>query len=441
MQEKLFLTKMADGTLKQINPFTGTEVWTVPRRGNRPMTLPVADVRELRPEDHSQSCAFCSARYLETPPEKARIIQNSAGDFETLSHLPATELNQTTAVFRRVPNLFEILAFDYWRANYDYQIPSGLAAWRDSYLADPKGFEHTANIVMAKLKAAGQKPDMPLSQEVLLEESQGFFAGGHDVIIGQRHYLAEAKTTAELASSGTLSVAEHRAFLEFTVASAEDLLLQNRYARYITVFQNWLKPAGASFDHLHKQLVAIDERGNQQDSAIQLLRQNPNAFNDYAVNFAGYHNLVLAENENAIAFAGFGHRYPTIEIFSKSRARFPWEHSEEELRDVSDMIHAMHAATGADVPCNEEWHYRPIDSDVAMPWRVMLKWRISTLAGFEGATKIYLNTISPYTIRDRIVPKLFELRTAGKIAVDRIAFECDCAPNTLRYQHIPIHPS
>ena len=41
----------------------------------------------------------------------------------------------------------------------------------------------------------------------------------------------------------------------------------NRYARYVVVFQNWLKPAGASFDHLHKQLVAVDERGAQAEYA------------------------------------------------------------------------------------------------------------------------------------------------------------------------------
>jgi galactose-1-phosphate uridylyltransferase len=93
----------------------------------------------------------------------------------------------------------------------------------------------------------------------------------------------------------------------------------------------------------------------------------------------------------------------------------------------------MHAATGVDVPCNEEWHYRPADVDLAMPWRVMLKWRISTLAGFEGATKIYLNTIGPYAIRDRVVPKLYALRDQHKIAQMDIASECACRPNSLKY--------
>ena len=101
---------------------------------------------------------------------------------------------------------------------------------------------------------------------------------------------------------------------------------------------------------------------------------------------------------------------------------------------MADMIHAMQAATGADIPCNEEWHYRPIDVDLAMPWRVMLKWRISTLAGFEGATKIYLNTITPVMLRDRVVERLFSLRAERKVSDSlQIAFEAPCRPNSLRY--------
>jgi galactose-1-phosphate uridylyltransferase len=41
----------------------------------------------------------------------------------------------------------------------------------------------------------------------------------------------------------------------------EDIFENNRYVRYIAIFQNWRKEAGASFDHLHKQLVALDEWG------------------------------------------------------------------------------------------------------------------------------------------------------------------------------------
>ena len=80
------------------------------------------------------------------------------------------------------------------------------------------------------------------------------------------------------------------------------------------------------------------------------------------------------------------------------------------------------------------WLPTPVDLDIPMPWRVMIKWRVSTLAGFEGGTKIYLNTISPQQQRDRMVTALYKLREQGKIAATiRIAMECKVERNSLKY--------
>ncbi|MEN0070008.1 MAG: DUF4921 family protein, partial [Propionicimonas sp.] len=306
---------------------------------------------------------------------------------------------------------------------------------KEAYLASEAGRAHVLAVVRDKLRAGGRSDTEidELGEAGQIAAASGFFGGGHDVIVARRHVVDDATDNTQLASSGTLTPDEHRRFVEFTAESTKGLFEQNRYARYVAVFQNWLRPAGASFDHLHKQLVAIDERGTQQDRAIQRVRANPNVFNEDGVNYAAYQNLVIAENEYAIAFAGFGHLYPTIEIYSKSEHCDPWDHDPDELAGMSDMVHAMHAATGVDIPCNEEWHYRPVDTDLRMPWRVMLKWRVSTLAGFEGATKIYLNTVDPYTLRDRVVPNLYRLRDERRIAGLKIATEAPCRPNSLRY--------
>ncbi len=435
VREPDYLDVLADGTVKQLNPFTGTEVWTVPGRGNRPLGLRPAEPQPLAPDEHGRHCAFCERRYLETPPEKSRLVRHGEV-WEQHDATPANQLLDEPAEFRRVPNLFEILSYDYWHANYGYELSAEIAARREAYLAEPEGLRHVLAVVEAKLRASGRSADeiARLTLEEKLEAASGFFGGGHDVIIARRHFVDGATDDTQLASSGTLTKDEHRRFLAFTVDAALRLYETNRYARYVSVFQNWLKPAGASFDHLHKQLVAIDERGTQVEQTLARLRGNPNIFNDAAANFASRRNLMIAENDHAIAFAGFGHRYPTIEIYSRSEQSDPWRHTPEEIDGVSDLLHAMHAATGPDVPCNEEWHHRPIDVREAMPWRIMLKWRVSTLAGFEGATKIYLNTIDPFLLRNRVVSQLFALRSLGHIAQDlRIATECECAPNPLRY--------
>ncbi len=426
-----YLDVMADGTVKQINPFSGTEVWTVPGRGNRP--LGIGD-RAPEPIDAADTthCAFCSGRYRETPPEKGRIVATDHG-WEHRPPATIDTLDDAVAEFRRIPNLFEIISYDYWKDNYGHRLGDAARARRDDYVANDAGRAHLLDLVNTRLHAAGLDPST-MDETDRLAVADGFFGGGHDVIVARRHYVDGATHAHQLASSGTLTPDEHHAYIAFTVDAMRDLYDANRYVRYVVVFQNWLKPAGASFDHLHKQLVSIDERGVQSELELSRVRANPNLFNEVAVNYAGYHNLVVAENEDAIAFAGFGHRYPALEVFSKSASCQPWDHSPDEIRAMSDLLHACHAATGADVPCNEEWHTQPPEVDIPMPWRIVVKWRVSTLAGFEGGTKIYLNTISPHALRDRVVSRLFDLRAQGRISPTiKIATECPCELNPLRY--------
>ena len=55
------LVVLPDGTVKQRSPLTGTVVWTVPGRANRP--LPALT------EPPSGAWAFCPDRLPDTPPE------------------------------------------------------------------------------------------------------------------------------------------------------------------------------------------------------------------------------------------------------------------------------------------------------------------------------------------------------------------------------------
>jgi galactose-1-phosphate uridylyltransferase len=434
IQSANYLMRMPDGTVKQVNPFTGTEVWTVPGRGHRPLGNHAPDGKPLDPDRQDAYCAFCAKRMLETPPEKARLVR-SGESWETLKNLPAERLFETPAEFRRVPNLFEIVSWDYWQQNFGYTLPDALAARKRDYVATELGRRHVLDVIEARLRASGASAEdlAATPVETKLAYASAFFGGGHELVIARRHFTDGATTDAELCSSGALTPEEHYRYFRFTIDSVRDIYLANRYVRYVAVFQNWLAPAGASFDHLHKQLVAIDERGAYNDMEIRLARANPNIYNEAAVNFAAHRNLVFAENDHAIAFAGFGHRFPTLEVYSKVPRSQPWNHSAEQLRAVSDLVHACHAAMGSGIPCNEEWHYKPPDADVPMPWRILIKWRISNPAGFEGGTRIYVNTIDPGGLRDKVLPRLFELREAGRIAGMRLGPECRCVPNCLKY--------
>jgi hypothetical protein len=63
----------------------------------------------------------------------------------------------------------------------------------------------------------------------------------------------------------------------------------------------------------------------------------------------------------------------------------------------------------------------------------LIKWRVNNPAGFEGGTAIYINPIGPFDVRDAVVPRLYDLRARGIVGNFRIAEECSCEPNPLRY--------
>lgn len=428
---------MADGTIKQINPFTDTEVWSVPGRAARPIAVSEEETSQpLTPEDFISYCSFCETRLLETPPEKSRLISNEMSEYQILTHVLPEHYDNTKWLFRRVPNLFEIVTVDYWKKNYSYTLSKENMAWKDAYLASPDGIEHVRNILSYKLRATGKTEEQiaNLTEDDLFALSDAFFGGSHELIIARPHFALDAERDDQLFSSGSMTPYEHFQYFKFTVSAMQSILESNHYIRYISVFQNWLAAAGASFDHLHKQLVGLDDWGASIRHQIEMLRQDPNVFNQYGANLAAMHNLIFAENESAIAFIGIGHRHPTIEVFSKSYFSRPFEHSDDEIQGVSDLVHACHAATGAEISCNEEWYYSPIDAVYKMPWHVLIKWRVNTAAGFEGGTSIFINPIAPLDMRDRLVPKLYELRDAGRISTNiRIAEECRVVPNPLRY--------
>ena len=429
-----FYTIMPDGTVKQINPFTGNEVWAVPGRSARPLDnsriVRSHEFVEGQPED--AVCSFCASRYLETPPEKLRWVRDG-DEWIRLDALPASAYHDTVAEFRLVPNLFEIVTLDYWKKNYGYIPPDIEIARMREYMGDPVGMQHLRDIIAYKASLGANGSDKPVEESAVLERSEAFFGGCHDLIIARRHFVPGKEAEQVLLSSGGLTAEEHFHYVQVTVEAMRAIVERNRYVRYVSVFQNWLQPAGASFDHLHKQLVGLDEWGASITRQVRMLQANPNAFNEYASNFAAMYNLMIAENDHALAFAGIGHRFPTIEIFSRSVNARPTEHTEEELRGMSDLVRAIHRAMGPGVSCNEEWYYSPFDTITKTPWHVLIKWRINVPAGFEGGTSIFINPMTPLELRDRIVPKLYDLRNAGEIADLHIAAECRLRPNMLEY--------
>lgn len=201
----------------------------------------------------------------------------------------------------------------------------------------------------------------------------------------------------------------------------------NEHIRYVAVFQNWLSPAGATLNHLHRQLVGIDEYGLPITRFIEARKENPEFFN-HLLRSAFERRHIVAQNDHAIAFVEVGRRYPTIAVYSKN-PNGPQDQTLDQVQGMSDMVRACHAALPVNTPTNEEWYYTPPDSkDVAIPWHVLILLRTNVQAGFEHATRIYINSYPSALLVDRVTEKLDSLARQGQLEGVRVG----CTPDVRR---------
>lgn len=432
---------LADGTLRILNPVVGEEVWTVPGRASRPIANEARrPPAPLAPElDREAVCHFCPKNSEHTPAEKARVVREGGG-FKVMEKQTAEQALSRPALFRRVPNLFEIVPMDFWKRNYGFRLSPLQRAWKDAYLSTPRGRSHVLGVIREKLQVAGRSDDeiAALGEAEKLELADAFFGGSHDLIVAGRHYLDGAVTDADLLSSGALDPEEHLLYLSFTLAAVREMHRENPHVKHVAVYQNWLAAAGASFDHLHKQVLGVDTWGAGIQRRLEVLRRFPPYYNQVLLAALKSRGLILAENAQAVAVAEPGHIYPCLAVYSKSPASDPQALGLEELRGFSDLLRGLHLASGPRVPCNEEWYFRPKGGDVPMPFHVLIKWRVNTPAGFEGGSEIHINPLFPEQVRDRVLPALAELAGAGALGPGaRVGQDCLCEEGCLRYDKGP----
>jgi galactose-1-phosphate uridylyltransferase len=414
------IERLPDGTLRHFHPVTGLEIRNVWGRSFRPNRTTPKDKppQPLTPSiEPENTCDFCASRRMETPPEKKRWWRDPSRSWQSQSFRPPAQVGEGACDFRRISNLFEIVPYDYWTKNLGFTPTVDRLAWRDAYFSDPSGQQHIEALLRNKLKNAGWDATRlaTLDPGTIRKRSESFFFGSHDLIISNRHYNPGARLNNDIQSSGDLDPETHFHYLQAASETASDILTHNPLAQYVAVFQNWLSPAGASFEHLHKQILGSDRPGPYPDALLQASLADPDLFNRRFLTPALEQNWGIASNAHAIAVGAFGIAYPAIWIFSKSRKARPWELSADEFRGFSDLLHACHAATGSDIPTNEEWMYSPPGSPSRIPFHVTLKWRVNVHAGFEGVSGITINPMSPGELKERLLEKMRFLQESGRL--------------------------
>lgn len=177
-------------------------------------------------------------------------------------------------------------------------------------------------------------------------------------------------------------------------------------ARYVQVLKNVGPLAGASMQHSHSQLMALEQlpQNVERDAAIAegFFRRKGKSLVGAVVEAeleAG--TRVVAQSGSFAAFCPFASRFPyEVCVAAKTSGRTFDELQTGELGElagiVRDIIGRIEHALG---PVAYNYYLRPAPFDIASPgqydWHIEIFPRLVKVAGFEWSTGIFINTVSP----------------------------------------------
>lgn len=183
-------------------------------------------------------------------------------------------------------------------------------------------------------------------------------------------------------------------------------LQHDRRFKYVLLFRNHGKTAGASLEHPHSQLVALP----MVPRDVQLKIEGIARYYDYRerciycdmlAQETAFGKRVVLENAHFLAFTPFASRFPfEVCIVPKHHAaHFPQE--PPEVLDVfaatlQEVLRRLHH-TLSDPPYNYMIHTAPInvEPEPLFHWHLVLAPRLTIPAGFEMGTGIYINITAP----------------------------------------------
>jgi len=228
--------------------------------------------------------------------------------------------------------------------------------------------------------------------------------GTHEVIIETPDHNKEIKDQTMDEISDLIRVLQHR---------VEDLQRDQRF-RYVLIFKNKGKAAGASLAHPHHQLIALPitpkrvrEELKGAESYFKLKERC--IFCDLIEQEKSWGERVVYENDDYISFCPYASCFPfEAWILPKEHAiDFYGSRVREKIPALSDMLKIMLMKLDK-VLNNPEYNYiihaapnlfarggywKTINQD--FHWHIELFPRLTQAAGFEWGTDFYINPLSP----------------------------------------------
>lgn len=221
--------------------------------------------------------------------------------------------------------------------------------------------------------------------------------GRHEIVIETPHHVSCLGSQ----SPGQLSVVIHAWHERYCRLKSDE-----RW-RYIQIFKNVGRAAGASLEHSHSQIIAIpfipSEITRELEGSVSYRRTTGRCvFCDVLSRELEKKQRIVYNGHGFIAFTPFASRFP-CEVWVVPREHTADFGELEERRQQADLAEALHTVLQGlgraleNPPYNLILHTAPLEgSDAAdFHWHLEILPRVTAVAGFELGTGIYINPVPP----------------------------------------------
>ena len=216
--------------------------------------------------------------------------------------------------------------------------------------------------------------------------------GFHEVVIETPEHFSDLSDLSE----------EHLYHILRVYRERYRALIEKPEIKYVHIFRNWGKYAGASLPHPHTQILAISEIPDALKRELYSMKERKSLCRVLDIEVRKKQRLIMNE-EGFVALAPFGSR------FSFETWVIPSEH-ENSFGDASDerlkylakfllkLLKAYRKVLGG-------FSYNLIIhslEDEDFHWHIEILPRLVGLAGFEVGTGYYINTVLPETAAEKL---------------------------------------
>ncbi len=179
--------------------------------------------------------------------------------------------------------------------------------------------------------------------------------------------------------------------------------------RYVHIFRNWGKYAGASLPHPHTQILALRAIPEHIKRELEAMKRRKALCRVLDIEVRTKERLIMNES-GFVAIAPFGSRfsYESWIVPSEHESSFG-EASDERLKYLAKFLLKLLKSYRMEL---NGFSYNLIIHSIEdhdFHWHIEILPRLVGLAGFEVGTGYYINTVSPETAAEKLRKHLADL--------------------------------